>query len=321
MKKIAFFDTKEYDKVWFDKLKKDYDIELKYFETKLNEDTAVLAMGCDGVCAFVNDDINDKVIKILSSEGIGLLAMRCAGYNNIDLKAAENRIHILRVPAYSPYAVAEYTAALMLSLNRNIHRAYARTRDYNFSLVGLQGMDFHGRTVGIVGTGKIGKCFINICKGIGMKVLAYDKYPDTSLEDVDYVELNELFSASDVISLHCPLNKENYHMIDKNAFNLMKNDVIIINTSRGALIDSENLCEAIKNEQIGGAALDVYEEEVDFFYEDKSNIIIKDDILTRLISMPNFIVTSHQAFLTDDALHNIAEVTLENMKEYFLKSP
>lgn len=321
MNKIAFFDTKQYDRIWFDKLKDKYNIEIKYYETKLNQDTAVLAMGCDGVCAFVNDDINDKVIKILSAEGIGLLAMRCAGYNNINLQCAKNRLHILRVPAYSPYAVAEHTAALMLCLNRNIHRAYFRTRDYNFSLVGLQGVDFHNKCVGIIGTGKIGKCFINICRGIGMKIIAYDKYPDTTLKDVEYVGLDRLFKEADVISLHCPLNDDSYHLLDKKAFSLMKNSTIVINTSRGALIDSEALCNALKAEEIRGAALDVYEEEVDFFYEDKSNMIIKDDILTRLISMPNVLVTSHQAFLTDEALHNIAQTTLENIDEYFSKKP
>lgn len=319
MNKIAFFDAKEYDRIWFDKIKEEYDIEIKYFDTKLNEDTAVLAMGFDGVCAFVNDDINYKTIKILTAMGIGLLAMRCAGYNNIDLKGAQGRIHILRVPAYSPYAVAEHTAALMLCLNRNIHRAYLRTRDYNFSLVGLQGNDFHGKTVGVIGTGKIGKCFINICKGIGMKVLAYDKYPDSSLLDVEYVELDRLIRESDVISLHCPLNEESHHILDKEAFEKMKNSAIVINTSRGALIDSEDLCKALIDGQIYAAALDVYEEEMKFFYEDKSNMIIRDDVLARLISMPRVIVTSHQGFLTEEALENIARTTMDNMRQYFNK--
>ncbi len=319
MKKVAFFDTKPYDKIWFERLKKNYDIQIKYFENKLNSDTAVLAMGYDVVCAFVNDDINKNTIKILSSVGVSLLAMRCAGYNNIDLKEAKDRISIVRVPDYSPYSVAEHTMALLLAVNRRIPRAYIRTRDFNFSLSGMVGFDLHGRTAGIIGTGKIGRCFINICKGIGMNILAYDKYPTQDLNDVKYTELDELLKKSDVISLHCPLNEETYHMLNKKAFEKMKDNAIILNTSRGALIDSEDLCFALKQGKIGAAALDVYEEEAEFFYEDKSDIVMKDDTLARIISMPNVIVTSHQAFLTEDALHNIAKTTLENISDFFNK--
>ncbi len=317
MKKIAFFDTKPYDKIWFEKLKGNYDIEIKYFENKLNSDTAVLAMGYDGVCAFVNDNIDKNTIKILSSVGATLLVMRCAGYNNIDLKEAKDRLTILRVPDYSPYSVAEHTMALLLALNRRIPKAYIRTRDFNFSLSGLVGFDLHGRTVGVIGTGRIGRCFINICQGIGMNVLAYDKYPAKDLKNVKYTTLDELFEKSDVISLHCPLNAESYHMLNTESFQKMKDSVIILNTSRGALIDSDDLCCALKDGKIGGAGLDVYEEEADFFYEDKSDIIMHDDTLARIISMPNVIVTSHQAFLTEDALKNIAKTTLDNIYDYF----
>ncbi len=319
MIKLAFFDTKSYDKIWFDKLSERYDIQIKYFENKLNADTAVLAMGYDAVCAFVNDRIDKNTIKILSSEGVSLLAMRCAGYNNIDLKEAKDRLTVVRVPDYSPYSVAEHSMALLLAINRKIPRAYIRTRDFNFSLSGMVGFDLHGRTAGIIGTGRIGRCFIDICKGIGMNILAYDKYPADDLKDVKYTQLDELFEKSDVISLHCPLNEETYHILNKDSFKKMKNSAIIVNTSRGALINSEDLCLALKQGDIGAAALDVYEEEADFFYEDKSDIIIKDDTLARIISMPNVIVTSHQAFLTEDALRNIAKTTLQNICDFFEK--
>lgn len=320
MKKLAFFDTKPYDKIWFDKFKDNFDISFKYFENKLNSDTAVLSKGYDGIVAFVNDDIDAKTIDVIYNNGIDLLAMRCAGYNNIDLKEAYGKVHVLRVPAYSPYAVAEHAMAMLLTLNRKINHAYNRTREFNFSLVNLVGFDLYGKTVGVIGTGKIGQCFINICKGFGMKVLAYDLFPNKNL-DVEYVELEELFKKSDIISLHCPLTKETDHIIDKDSMKLMKDGVILINTSRGALIDSEDLLEGIKTKKIGGACLDVYEEESDIFYEDFSNTIIQDDVLARLLSMPNVIITSHQAFLTNEALKNIAETTLENIKEFFDGGP
>jgi len=316
MKNIAFFDTKPYDRVWFDRLKDKYGFEFKYFESKLNSDTAVMCAGLDGVVAFVNDVIDEKTINILSEQGIRILALRCAGYNNVDFKAAYGKIHVVRVPAYSPHAVAEHAMALLLTLNRKIHRAYIRTRDFNFSINGLTGFDLYGKTVGVVGTGKIGRVFVDICKGFGMKVIAYDPFPARD-SGIDYVELEELFRRSDIISLHAPLTKETYHIINQDSIALMKEGVIIINTSRGALIDSEALLEAIKNGKIGGAGLDVYEEESDIFFEDYSNAIIQDDVLARLISMPNVIVTSHQAFLTDEALKNIAETTLENLRQFF----
>ena len=311
--KIAFFDTKPYDKVSFSKFQND--VCFKFFETKLNEDTVSLAKGFDGVCVFVNDTVNAEVIDKLYDYGVKLVALRCAGFNNVDLKAAKDKLAVLRVPAYSPYAVAEHTAALLLTSIRRIHKAFVRTKSFNFSLNDLTGFDLHGKTVGVIGTGKIGSIFTNICKGFGMKVLAYDKYPDASL-DVNYVSLDELFKNSDIISLHCPLTDETYHLIDQNSISLMKNGVMIVNTSRGALIDADALLDGIKSRKVGGACLDVYEEESDFFFEDYSSHIVEDDTLARLISMPNVIVTSHQAFLTEEALENIAMTTVDNIKSY-----
>jgi len=271
-----------------------------------------LAKGYDGVCAFVNDNINKYVIDALYSYGIKILVMRCAGYNNVDVKHAKGKLRIARVPAYSPYSIAEHAMAMLLCSVRKIHRAYIRTKDFNFSLNGLTGFDLNGKTVGIIGTGRIGKAFSELCSGFNMNILAYDKIY-TCNERIRYVTLDEIFAKSDVISLHCPLNDETYHLIDENAIGKMKKGVIIINTSRGALIDAEALLEGIKSRRIGGACLDVYEEESDFFFEDLSGHIIKDDILARLISMPNVIVTSHQAYLTDEALENIARTTVENI--------
>ncbi len=316
MSRICFFDTKPYDKIYFDMFKDKFGFEIDYFEPKLNADTAIMARGYDVVVAFVNDTIDAKTIDILYNEGVRLIAMRCAGYNNIDFKAAYNKIHVVRVPAYSPYAVAEHAMALLLTLNRKIHRAYNRTKEHNFSLNGLTGFDLYGKTMGVIGTGKIGRVFIDICKGFGMNVLAYDPYPVKDA-GIHYVDLDELCRESDLISLHCPLTKETKHMINKDTIQQMKKGIYIINTSRGALIDSEALLNAIKEEQVGGAVLDVYEEETEFFYEDLSGEIIKDDILSGLISMPNVIVTSHQAFLTREALNKIAEITLQNIKDYF----
>ncbi len=311
--KFAFFDAKAYDKPSFDKYGAEEDIRFKYYETKLNEDTADLAYACDGVCAFVNDTLSASVIGKLASLGVGIIALRCAGYNNVDLRAAETYgIRVVHVPAYSPYAVAEHAMALLLTSIRRIHKAYIRTRDFNFSLSGMTGFDLHGKTVGVVGTGRIGRVFIDICRGFGMKVIAYDKFPAQNT-DIEYVSLEELFSRADIISLHCPLTDETRHLINCDTIKLMKKGVVIINTSRGALIDAECLLEGIKSRQVGAACLDVYEEETDFFFEDFSGHIISDDILARLISMPNVIVTSHQAFLTEEALNNIAETTVQNI--------
>ena len=313
--KIAFFDSKPYDEEVFSKLSNS-NINMKFFETKLNEDTVSLAKGFDCICIFVNDTANDKVIDALCGYGIKLIALRCAGFNNVDIGYAKGKITVVRVPAYSPYAVAEHTMALLLTAVRNTHKAYVRTKSFNFSLNGLVGFDLYGKTIGIIGTGKIGRVFSDICKGFGMKILAYDKYPDTSL-DIEYTSLSNLFEKSDVISLHCPLNDESYHMINKNSIKSMKNGVIIVNTSRGALIDSESLLEGIREKKIGGACLDVYEEESELFFEDNSNLIVNDDTLALLMTMPNVIVTSHQAFFTKEALTNIANTTIENINEFF----
>ena len=320
--KIAFFDAKPYDKPSFDRYCADAGLEIKYFETKLNEDTVELASGYDAVCVFVNDTVNAAVIDRLYELGIKTVALRCAGFNNVDVKHAFGRVHVLRVPAYSPYAVAEHTMAMLLTSIRRIHKAYIRTRDFNFSLAGMTGFDLHGKTVGVIGTGRIGRVFIDICRGFGMKVLAYDKYHAEGLDNGDtvkYVSLDELFSGSDIISLHCPLTDETYHVIDSAAIEKCKRGVVILNTSRGALVDAEALLAGIKSRKIGAACLDVYEEEADFFFEDFSGHILEDDILARLISMPNVIVTSHQAFLTEDALSNIAETTVNNII-YFAKN-
>lgn len=318
--KIAFYDTKPYDKPAFEKYGKEYGIKFKYFETKLNEDTVDLAQGYDGVCAFVNDTVNAEVIHRLAEMGVQVLALRCAGFNNVDMKHAFGKIHVLRVPAYSPYAVAEHTMALLLTSIRRIHKAYIRSRDFNFSLAGLTGFDLHGKTVGVIGTGRIGRAFIDICRGFGMKVLAYDKFPVNGLDNGDtvkYVELGELFANSDIISLHCPLTEDTYHIIDADALNQCKRGVVLLNTSRGALVDAEALLESIKSRKVGAACLDVYEEESDLFFEDNSGHIVEDDTLARLISMPNVIVTSHQAFLTEEALENIAETTVKNIVGFF----
>lgn len=313
MKKIAFFDTKKYDIESFERNNDKF--EITYFEDKLNRKTVRLANGFDAVCAFVNDDINHDVIDALCSYGIKVLLLRCAGYNNVDIKYAYNKIHILRVPAYSPNAVAEHAIALLLCLNRKIHKAYLRTRDFNFNLTGFTGFDLAGKTIGVIGTGKIGIEFISICKGFKMNVIAYDPYPNPNL-DVRYVELDDLFKESDVISLHCPLTKETQHLINSEALNKMKKNVVIINTSRGGLIDSRALLHALHERKIKAAGLDVYEEEADLFFEDNSNEIIQDDILSLLISLPNVIITSHQGYLTEEALDNIAIVTLKNFDDY-----
>ena len=312
---ISFYDTKPYDKKYFNIINEQYGFTINYFETKLSARTAKLAEGSDAVCAFVNDDVSAPTIDALHKLGVKIIAMRCAGYNNVDIRYAQGKIPIVRVPAYSPHAVAEHAMALLLTLNRRIHKAFLRTRDFNFSLNGLTGFDLYGKTVGVVGTGKIGSAFIDICRGFGMKVLAYDVFPN--VENVEYVDMDTLLKRSDLISLHCPLNSSTRHIINAKSIEKMKKGVFIVNTSRGALIDSEALLYGLLNEKLGGACLDVYEEESDLFYEDNSTTIVKDDILSRLICLPNVIVTSHQGFLTGEALTNIASTTLENISEFF----
>ena len=318
--KVAFFDTKPYDIPGFDHYAAESDFEIKYFETRLNEDTVSLAQGYDAVCVFVNDTVSAAVVDKLCEMGVKVLALRCAGFNNVDIRACQGRLPVYRVPAYSPYAVAEHAMALLLTINRRTHKAYIRTRDFNFSLQGLAGFDLHGKTVGIIGTGKIGRVFADICKGFGMNILAYDKFPvkDSGLH---YVELPELFEKSDIISLHCPLTEETRHIIDAESISRMKKGVTIINTSRGALVNTEDLINGIKDKKVGAACLDVYEEEGDFFYEDFSGHIVQDDKLVRLIAMPNVIVTSHQAFLTQEALDSIAHTTVDNLTRFFQGNP
>ena len=318
--KLAFFDTKSYDIPGFDRYGIPAGVEIKYFEPNLNRDTVTLAAGFDAVCVFVNDTVDAVVVDKLHQLGVKAIVLRCAGFNNVDTKACEGKLRVFRVPAYSPHAVAEHAMALLLTINRRTHKAYIRTRDFNFSLQGLAGFDLYDKTVGIVGTGKIGRVFADICKGFGMKILAYDKFPNPDA-GLDYVDLPELFAQADIISLHCPLTEETHHLINADTIAMMKKGVTIINTSRGALVDTEALINGIKEKKVGAACLDVYEEEGDFFYEDFSGHIVQDDKLVRLIAMPNVIVTSHQAFLTSEALDNIAATTVNNLTRFFSGDP
>lgn len=312
--KICVFDAKSYDKLYFDEENKKCNYEIKYLDLKLGPDTAALAKGYDVVCPFVNDDVGARTIEILAELGVKAIAMRCAGYNNVDIRAAFHKMSVLRVPKYSPYAVAEHAMALLLALNRKIHRAYIRTRDANFALAGLLGFDLHGKTAGVIGTGQIGRVFIDICRGFGMDIIAYDPYP---VKDANYRygSLEEIFKNADVISLHCPLTAETRHVVNEERLEMMKETAVIVNTSRGALINSADLIEALKSKSIAGAALDVYEEESEVFFEDFSNDVIQDDQLSRLLSFNNVIITSHQAFFTREALQKIAQVSFENFKQ------
>ena len=318
--KVIMYDSKPYDIESFNTVlekinEEENKISFTYLETKLNKHTAILAKGYDIVCVFVNDTVDKDVIDILYENNIKVIALKCSGYNNVDVEYCFNKIHVLRVPSYSPNAVAEHTFAMLLTSIRRIHKAYIRTKDNNFSLSGLVGEDLYNKTIGIIGTGKIGKCMINIAKGFGMNIKAYDKFIDPNL-DVNYCSLEEIYKTCDIISLHCPLTNENRHMINKNTIDMMKKGVIILNTSRGGLINSNDLLEGIKSRKIGAACLDVYEEESDIFFTDKSGHILNDDTLARLITMPNVILTSHQAYLTKEALNNIANTTIENILNY-----
>lgn len=313
---IAFFSTKPYDKIWFEPLSKEYSCHIHFIESGINDETVVLAKNCVGICIFVNDYIDENIASKLSSMGTKLILLRCAGFNNVDLNATKSHgITVLRVPSYSPAAVAEFSIASILTVNRQLHRAYSRTRDFNMSINGLMGRDMNGKIAGVIGTGKIGQCMINIFNGFNMKVLAYDPYPNENLDAV-YVSLDELFEKSDFISLHCPLTKDTYHLVNSHMIKKMRPGVIISNTSRGSLIDSQALIDGLKNGIIGGVALDVYEEEDGIFYEDVSNEIIKDDILSRLSTFPNVLITSHMGFFTREAMQAIAIETLENAFAY-----
>jgi len=317
--KVAFFDTKPYDKESFNEINKSFNYDITYFRYHLTPDNIVLAQGFDVVVVFVNDIISDAMMDKLADYGVKLIALRCSGYNNIDLKAALGKIKIVRVPAYSPNAIAEHTVALMLSLNRKIHRAYFRTRDSNFSLQGLLGFNMSGKTAGVIGTGRIGKALIKILRGFEMKVVAYDKFIDADFareNQVEYVELDELFRQSDIISLNCPLTKETEYLINRESIGRMKKGVMIINTGRGKLIKTSDLIQALKKGRVGSAGLDVYEEESKFFFEDLSDRVLTDDVLARLLTFNNVIITSHQGFFTREALQNIASTTLQNIRDF-----
>jgi len=322
--KIAFFGAKPYETETFNKENEKFNYDIRYYKGHLNMNNVILSQGANVACVFVNDIINAEVIDALVDNGVELLALRCAGYNNVDLDAAAGRLPIVRVPAYSPYAVAEFALALMLSLNRKIHRAYWRTRDGNFALNGLMGFDMHGKTAGIIGTGKIAKILIRMLKGLGMNILAYDIYPDEAFAaemDIAYTSLPELYRHSDIVSLHCPLTEETKYMINKDTIAQMKDQAIIINTGRGQLIHTNDLIDGLKDKKIAAAGLDVYEEEEDYFYEDQSDQIIDDDVLARLLSFNNVILTSHQAFFTKEALENIAQTTLQNIDDFVNNRP
>lgn len=316
--KIAFYDTKPYDKIWFEPEANKKGFDITFIEGKLNENTAVLAKDHEAVCIFVNDDASKTVISKLKEYGVKAILLRCAGFNNVDLKQAnKDEIVVMRVPSYSPSSVAEYTMGLILAINRHIHRAYVRTRDFNFSINGLMGFDLNSKVAGVIGTGKIGQEMIRILKGFNMKIYAFDPFP-IPIEEVEYVDLDTLLNKADIITLHCPLTKDTKHIIDKHTISKMKEGVLLVNTSRGALVDTQALLEGLSSKKLGGVGLDVYEEEDDFFFEDMSNTNISDDDLVRLTSYRNVIITSHQAFFTKEAMSAIAKDTLDNAEAFFM---
>lgn len=309
--KIAFFSTKPYDRIWFEPMGKEYGFEIHFYEVPFHEETVYLAKGFDAVCIFVNDYVNAGMISQLYDMQVKAILLRSAGFNHVDVKAAEDKIQILRVPSYSPEAVAEFAMTMLMTVNRYTHKAYNRTREFNMSLHGLMGVDMYRKTAGIVGTGKIGQAMIRICKGYGMEVIAYDPYPNKDL-DVEYVSVEELMERADVISLHCPLTSETKHLINADTIAKMKKGVYLVNTSRGALINTDALIDGLVDGKFGGVGLDVYEEEEGIFYEDKSNEIMRDENLARLMTFPNVLITSHMGFFTKEAMQAIAKVTLEN---------
>jgi D-lactate dehydrogenase len=317
--KVAVFSTKSYERIFFEKINPDYKHQLTFFDTHLTLEMCPLVKDFPAVCVFVNDQLNQAVIESLAEQGVKLVALRCAGFNNVDLKAAhQSGIKVVRVPAYSPYSVAEHTVGLMLALNRKIHKAYARVREGNFALEGLLGFDMHSKTVGIIGTGKIGIALAKIMKGFGCNLLAYDTYPNQECIDlgVSYLSLPELFRGSDIITLHCPLTPETKHLIDAKALGKMKDGVMLINTSRGGLIDTQDVIDALKSGKIGYLGLDVYEEEADLFFEDFSGKVLQDDVFARLLTFTNVIITGHQAFFTSNAMEKIVSTTLENISQF-----
>ena len=315
--RIAVFNTKPYDQRFLEAANADHGFELVFLEAHLSPRTALLAQGCEAVCTFVNDPLPAATLSVLHGLGVRLIALRCAGFNQVDLKAAERLgMTVARVPAYSPFAVAEHAVALILTLNRCIHRAYNRVREGNFQLEGLLGFDLHGKTIGVIGTGKIGAIFATIMRGFGTRVLAYDPYPNSDLTVAEYVPLEVLLAESDIVSLHCPLTPQTQHLMDSSHLALLKRGAMLVNTSRGALIDTPAAIEALKSGQIGALALDVYEEEGDLFFENLSNSVIQDDVFSRLLTFPNVLITGHQAFFTREALENIARTTLQNVAAF-----
>ena len=321
--KILFYDTKSYDRESFERILPNYEgITVDFLNTDISPRTARLAKGYDAVCVFVASDLSGEVVRSLKERGVKLILLRCAGFNNVDLKVAnECGITVMRVPGYSPEAVSEHALALAFAVNRHIHKAYIKVRENNFSLIGLTGFNFHGKTAGVVGTGKIGAAMAKCCHGIGMKVIAYDKYPNPELDFIEYVELEELWRRSDLISLHCPLMEETYHIIDLKAIEQMKDNVILVNTSRGALISTEDLIKGIRMHKFAGVGLDVYEEEQENVFENREDDILETSVTARLLSFPNVIVTSHQGFLTEEALEAIGITTLENAKSFMESRP
>jgi D-lactate dehydrogenase len=320
MLNIAFFSAKSYDEASFSKAKQQQTFNFHFHDFRLTSKTAKMAHECDVVCAFVNDDLSEKVLEQLAAGGTKLIAMRCAGFDKVDLAAAKRLgLQVVRVPAYSPEAVAEHAVGMMMCLNRRLHKAYQRTRDANFSLEGLVGFNFYGKTVGVIGTGKIGVAAMRIFKGLGMNIICFDPYENPLAVELGatYCTLEEIFAQSDIITLHCPMSKENYHLLDGNAFAKMKDGVMIINTSRGELLDSVAAIEALKQGKIGALGLDVYDNEKELFFQDKSNDVIVDDVFRRMSACHNVLFTGHQAFLTNEALHNIASVTLHSVEAFF----
>jgi len=322
---IAFFDTRPYDRESFDTISgESFHFDIRYFEHHLTTEITALVNGCSVVCAFVNDTLSAEVIGRLKESGVKLIAMRCAGYNNVDLKAAYKSIPVVRVPEYSPHAVAEHAIALILSLNRKTHKAYYRTRDGNFSINGLMGFDMAGRAAGIIGTGRIGRIAARILRGFDMEVTAYDPHPNeefAAATGVKYVELDELYRQADVISLHCPLNNDTHHIVNAESLEKMKDGVMIVNTGRGGLIDTRALIASLKRGKVGAAGLDVYEEESEYFFEDFSAQVLTDDVLARLLTFSNVLITAHQAYFTREAVENIARTTLQNIRDFFDGKP
>lgn len=317
--RVLFFDAKSYDKENFDAYKEKYGFDIKYLKVKLNEETVDFVKGYEIISIFVNDTVNPPVIDKLIEYGVKLIVLRCAGYNNVDVNYINGRIKLVRVPAYSPYSVAEYTASMVMTLNRKIHKAYVRTREGNFSINGLMGFDLHKKTVGVIGAGRIARIFIKIMRGFDARIIAYDPYPNESFArdlGYEYVDLDTLYRESDIISLHCPLTRENTYLINRESMKKMKDGVMIVNTGRGRLIDTIDLIEALKDKKVGAAALDVYEEEAGYFFEDMSSSVIEDDILGRLLSFNNVLLTSHQAYFTKEAFRDITLTTLENIQSF-----